>query len=112
MTAAEVGARFFDHVSNEQSAAPKTLVIHEVMGRHCGWLTAATARAYIERTKCNDYIDGFMMNKELKSIDGLYLPETHFDMAGEAARLKDVMDRTGFVTLFVAEGACLDEIGR
>ena len=29
---------------------------------------------------------------------------------GEAARLKDIMDRTGFVTLFVSEGACMDEI--
>jgi pyrophosphate--fructose-6-phosphate 1-phosphotransferase len=109
-TAAEIGARFFDHVSNEQSAAPRTLVIHEVMGRHCGWLTAATARAYMQRTAHNEYIEGFMMNSQLKNIDGLYLPETHFDMDAEAARLRDIMDRTGFVTLFVSEGACLDEI--
>ncbi|QRM56001.1 pyrophosphate--fructose-6-phosphate 1-phosphotransferase [Sinorhizobium sp. BG8] len=109
-TAAEVGANFFDNVSNEQSAAPKTLVIHEVMGRHCGWLTAATARAYIQKTAGNEYIDGFMMNKQLKSIDGLYLPELAFDLAAEAERLKAVMNRTGFVTLFVSEGACLDAI--
>ncbi|MBP1852350.1 pyrophosphate--fructose-6-phosphate 1-phosphotransferase [Rhizobium halophytocola] len=109
-TAAEVGARFFDNVSNEQSASPRTLVIHEVMGRHCGWLTAATARAYVQRTKDNEYIDGFMMNEELKNIDGLYLPETHFDLHAEADRLREIMDRTGFVTLFVSEGACMDEI--
>ncbi len=109
-TAAEVGARFFDHVSNEQSAAPRSLVIHEVMGRHCGWLTAATAHAYINRTRNNEYIEGMMMNSELKNIDGLYLPETHFDMEAEAERLRETMDRTGFVTLFVSEGACLDEI--
>ena len=24
------------------------LIVHEVMGRHCGWLTAATAQAYRE----------------------------------------------------------------
>jgi pyrophosphate--fructose-6-phosphate 1-phosphotransferase len=109
-TAAEVGAGFFDHVSNEQSAAPKTLVVHEVMGRHCGWLTAATARAYIQKTSGNEYVDGFMMNKQLKNIDGLYLPEMDFNLEGEAERLKAVMDRTGFVTLFVSEGACLDAI--
>lgn len=109
-TAAEVGARFFDNVSNEQSAAPRTLVIHEVMGRHCGWLTAATARAYIQRVKHNEYVEGFMMNEALKNIDGLYLPETHFDMEAEAERLKELMDKTGFVTLFVSEGACMDEI--
>ena len=109
-TAAEVGARFFDHVSNEQSAAPRTLVIHEVMGRHCGWLTAATARAYINRTRNNEYVEGLMMNTELKNIDGLYLPETHFDLDSEADRLKEIMDKSGYVTLFVSEGACLDEI--
>jgi pyrophosphate--fructose-6-phosphate 1-phosphotransferase len=109
-TAAEVGATFFDNVSNEQTAAPRTLVIHEVMGRHCGWLTAATARAYIQKSRENEYVDGFMMNAELKGIDGLYLPEMAFDAEKEAARLKKIMDQRGFVTLFISEGACLDAI--
>lgn len=109
-TAAEVGAHFFDNVGNEQTAAPRTLVIHEVMGRHCGWLTAATARAYIKRTSGNQYVDGLMMDAKLKSIDAVYLPEMAFDLDGEAARLKEIMDRTGHATVFVSEGACLDAI--
>ena len=109
-TAAEVGANFFDNVSNEQSAAPRTLVIHEVMGRSCGWLTAATAKAYIEKTRGNDYVDGLIMNAQMKSIDGLYLPEMAFDLDAEAERLKTLMDTCGTVTLFVSEGACLDAI--
>ena len=109
-TAAEYGAAFFDNVSNEQSAAPRTLVVHEVMGRHCGWLTAATAKAYIQRLNGTEFADGFMMNRQMKSIDGLYLPEIAFDLDAEAARLKEVMDKTGYVTLFVSEGACLDAI--
>lgn len=109
-TAAEVGASFFDNVSNEQSAAPKTFVIHEVMGRHCGWLTAATARAYIQKTRGNEYVEGLLMGEQLKSIDGLYLPEMAFDIQAEAERLKKIMDKTGFVTLFVSEGAGLDSI--
>ena len=109
-TAAEVGANFFDNVSNEQSAAPKTFVIHEVMGRHCGWLTAATARAYIQKTKGNEYVEGLLMDEKLKSIDGLYLPEMAFDIQAEAERLKKIMNDTGFVTLFVSEGAGLDSI--
>lgn len=109
-TAAEVGAKFFDNVSNEQSAAPKTFVIHEVMGRHCGWLTAATARAYIQKVKGNDYVEGLLMGEELKRIDGLYLPEMVFDIQAEAARLKKIMEKNGFVTLFVSEGAGLDSI--
>ncbi|MCI9864960.1 pyrophosphate--fructose-6-phosphate 1-phosphotransferase [Rhizobium skierniewicense] len=109
-TAAEVGANFFDNVSNEQSAAPKTFVIHEVMGRHCGWLTAATARAYIQKTSGNEYVEGLLMGEQLKSIDGLYLPEMAFDIEAEAERLKKTMEKTGFVTLFVSEGAGLDSI--
>ncbi|OLP61285.1 pyrophosphate--fructose-6-phosphate 1-phosphotransferase [Xaviernesmea oryzae] len=109
-TAAEAGARFFDNVGNEQSAAPKTLVVHEVMGRHSGWLTAATARAYLHGLESLEVVDGFMMDKTLKAIDGLYLPEMQFDMEIEAERLRKVMDKTGFVALFVSEGACLNEI--
>ncbi len=109
-TAAEVGAHFFDNVSNEQTAAPKTLVIHEVMGRHCGWLTAATARAYIQKSAANEYVEGFMMNAEMKGIDGLYLPEMAFDIEAEGERLRNIMEKTGQVTLFVSEGAGLDAI--
>ena len=109
-TAAEVGAHFFDNVSNEQSAAPKTLVVHEVMGRHCGWLTAATAKAYMEKTRGNQYVDGLMMNAELKSIDGIYLPEIGFNFEEEGERLKKVMKDHSFVTVFVSEGAGLDAI--
>jgi pyrophosphate--fructose-6-phosphate 1-phosphotransferase len=109
-TAAEVGAQFFDNVSNEQTAAPRTLVVHEVMGRHCGWLTAATARAYMQKANAHDYVEGMMMSAALKGIDGLYLPEMAFDLDKECSRLKKVMDERGSVTLFVSEGACLDAI--
>ncbi|MFB2606579.1 pyrophosphate--fructose-6-phosphate 1-phosphotransferase, partial [Rhizobium phaseoli] len=80
------------------------------MGRHCGWLTAATARAYLQRTSRNQYVDGLMMDAQLKGIDAVYLPEMAFDLDAEAARLKEVMDRTGHATVFVSEGACLDAI--
>ena len=109
-TAAEVGAHFFDNVSNEQSAAPKTLVVHEVMGRHCGWLTAATAKAYIDKTRGNEYVDGLMMNADLKSIDAIYLPELDFNLEEESERLAKIMRDRSFVTLFVSEGAALDAI--
>ena len=109
-TAAEYGAAFFDNISNEQSAAPRTLIIHEVMGRSCGWLTAATARAYLDRIKSTEFVDGMLMNRAMKMIDGVYLPETAFDLEQEADRLKQVMDENGTVSLFVSEGACLEAI--
>ena len=80
------------------------------MGRHCGWLTAATARKYIQRTEGNEYVEGLMMNTEMKNIDGLYLPEMAFNLEAEAARLRRIMEERGYVTLFVSEGACLDAI--
>src|SRR3954468_3271844 len=43
-TAAEEGAKFFERVVAEYGANPRMLIVHEVMGRNCGWLTAATAR--------------------------------------------------------------------
>ena len=42
-TAAEESAKFFANVVKENSANPRMLIIHEVMGRNCGWLTAFTA---------------------------------------------------------------------
>jgi pyrophosphate--fructose-6-phosphate 1-phosphotransferase len=45
-TAAEQGAAYARNVIAEHSSNPRMLVIHEVMGRHSGWLTAATALAH------------------------------------------------------------------
>ncbi len=50
------------------------------------------------------------MNTQMKNIDGLYLPEMAFDLQAEADRLRAIMDKCGFVTLFVSEGAGLDTI--
>ncbi len=110
LTAAEVGARFFDHVSNEQSAAPNTFVVHEVMGRHSGWLTAATLRAYNKRIEGRHYCEGLMMNHNLKDIEAVYIPELPFHGEAETERLKKAMRDTGYATIFVSEGACMDEI--
>ncbi len=109
-SAAEAGARFADHVSNEQSAAPRTLIIHEVMGRHSGWLTAATALAYNKLIAGRAYCEGLMMSKALKDIDAVYVPELTFNKEAEVERLSKTMRDRGFATLFVSEGACIDEI--
>ena len=42
-TAAEQGAAYARNIIAEHSANPRMLIVHEVMGRACGWLTAATA---------------------------------------------------------------------
>src|SRR3954465_4822173 len=45
-TAAEQGTVFARNIIAEHSSNPRMLVVHEVMGRACGWLTAETARRY------------------------------------------------------------------
>ncbi|MBL0849082.1 MAG: pyrophosphate--fructose-6-phosphate 1-phosphotransferase [Candidatus Liberibacter ctenarytainae] len=110
LTAAQVSAKFFDNISNERTATPKSLIIHEVMGRNCGWLTAYAARSYLDMIRDREYVNGFMLSPELKKIDGIYLPEMCFNLEEETKRLSKIMKDKGSVALFVSEGACYDTI--
>jgi pyrophosphate--fructose-6-phosphate 1-phosphotransferase len=105
LTAAEQGAIFFENLVNEHSSAPRTLLVHEVMGRNSGWLTAATARAYRERLRMMEFLPEFQLRPELKDIDAVYVPETVFDLETEGQRLRAIMDREDRVVVFVSEGA-------
>lgn len=109
-TAADHGAMFFENVVNEQSTSSRQLVIHEVMGRHCGWLTAATARAWRDRLDHLEFLPEFNLDRKHKDIDAVYIPEMHIDMEKEAERLARVMDEFDSVSIFVSEGACVQEI--
>ncbi len=109
-TAAEQGAVFFENVVNEQSANPRMLIVHEVMGRNCGWLTAATARCYRERLSQHRFLPEFNLDRSHQDVDAVYIPELGLDIASEAKRLKAVMDRKDCVNVFVSEGAGVDTI--
>ncbi len=110
VTAAEQGAIFFENVVNEQSTTPRMLLIHEVMGRNCGWLTAATAISYCERLAAIDFLPEFNLSREHKEIDAVYVPEMKVDLTAEGRRLKDVMGRKDCVNIFLSEGAYVREI--
>lgn len=109
-TAAEQGALFFENVVNEQSANPRSLILHEVMGRNCGWLTAYTARLYRERLFDREFASALNAPRSHQDIHAVYLPEMQFDVAAEAARLRRVMDEQDCVNVFVSEGACVAQI--
>mmetsp|Transcript_22146 Transcript_22146/g.87859 ORF Transcript_22146/g.87859 Transcript_22146/m.87859 type:complete len:409 (-) Transcript_22146:463-1689(-) len=109
-TAAEEGAKFFYNVVNEQSANPRMLIIHECMGRDCGYLTAATAKAYNDLISGAPFVPGLGLHKEKKMIHGLYVPELPIDIEAEAARLKGVMDALDCVNIFLSEGAGVKDI--
>jgi len=109
-TAAEHGARYFQNVVAEHGANPRMLIVHEVMGRNCGWLTAATARAYRSLLDRQDYVPGIGLSRDRLEVHGVYVPEMAVDIAGEATRLKGIMDRGDNVNIFISEGAGVESI--
>lgn len=109
-TAAEQGALFFENVVNEHNANPRMLIVHEVMGRHCGWLTAATAYEYTKLIDHEEYLPELGLSRERFEIHGIYIPEMAIDIEAEAARLKAIMDEIDNVNIFVSEGAGVADI--
>ncbi len=109
-TAAEQGARYFSNVVAEHGANPRMLIVHEVMGRNCGWLTAETARFYRSMLSRQDYVPGIGLSRDRLEVHGVYIPEAAFDVQAEAARLKSVMEKNDNVNLFVSEGAGVESI--
>jgi diphosphate-dependent phosphofructokinase len=109
-TAAEQAARFAQNVIGEHNSGSRMLLVHEVMGRHCGWLTAAAAQAYRQWLETRSWLPDIGLSREAWEVHGLYIPEAVFDLETEAQRLKETMDRIGSVNLFISEGAGLDTI--
>jgi pyrophosphate--fructose-6-phosphate 1-phosphotransferase len=109
-TAAEQGALFARNIIAEHSTNPRMLVVHEVMGRNCGWLTAATAHAHHEWVKAAQFAEWVENSAATWDVHGVFLPERPFDIAEEAERLRTIMDERDCVNLFVSEGAGVDEI--
>ena len=104
-TAAEQGAIFFDNISNENTTSSRQLIIHEVMGRNCGWLTAQTAREYRRRLDSKEFLPEALIDRSRWDIDAVYLPETSIDFDSECERLKKVMNKKDCVNIFLSEGA-------
>jgi pyrophosphate--fructose-6-phosphate 1-phosphotransferase len=109
-TAADEGARYFWNVVSEFSASPRTLIVHEVMGRHCGWLTAATAQSYRKLLDGQEWLAEFGADRANRDVHAVFVPEMELDLEDEAKRLKAIMDTTGNVNIFLSEGAGVDSI--
>lgn len=109
-TAAEQGAVYFDNVVSEHNANPRMLIIHEVMGRACGWLTAATAAEYRAMIDHDAYVPGLGLTMERRDVHAIFIPEMEIDIKAEAARLKGVMDEHDCVNIFISEGAGVETI--
>ena len=109
-TAAEQGARFAANIIAEHNSAPRELIVHEIMGRACGYLAAETTRRYRRWLDQQKWLPEIGLKREGWEVHAMYVPEQHIDIQAEAARLKTVMDTVGNVNLFISEGAGVDDI--
>jgi pyrophosphate--fructose-6-phosphate 1-phosphotransferase len=109
-TAAEQGAIFARNIVAEHSSNPRMLIVHEVMGRNCGWLTAATAAKYREWLLAQSFLPAIGNDPRRWDVHAVFVPELGFDIAEEADRLRSVMDELGCVNIFLSEGAGVETI--
>ena len=110
LTAAEEAAEFAVNIIGEHRSSPRKLIIHEVMGRNCGYLTARAAADYRRWVDQQEWLPSAGLSKERWDIHAVYLPEMDINLDTEAERLKSIMDENGNVNIFLSEGAGVDEI--
>jgi pyrophosphate--fructose-6-phosphate 1-phosphotransferase len=109
-TAAEQASVFAQNVLAEHGSNPRMLIVHEVMGRGCGWLTAAAAAQYQEWHAGRQWVPSIGLTPERWDIHAVFVPEVPIDVDAEAERLRGVMDEIGCVNIFLSEGAGVPEI--
>jgi pyrophosphate--fructose-6-phosphate 1-phosphotransferase len=109
-SAAEQGALYARNIIAEDSSNPRMLIVHEVMGRNCGWLTAATALAHHQWVKDAGFAEWLENSAARWDVHAVFIPELPIDIAAEAKRLRAIMNEQGGVNLFVSEGAGVHEI--
>ena len=109
-TAAEQSSLFFQNIVNENTTSSRQLIIHEVMGRNCGWLTAYSAKEYRDSLKDKTFIPDILVEKKRWDIDAIFIPELKMDFDHECDRLKKRMDEKDCINIFLSEGAGTDTI--
>lgn len=80
---------------NESFGASRpTVCIVEIMGRHAGWLTAASALA---------------KGDDCTGVDLIYLPETTFDIKKFIAKIKTIAKKKSSIVVAVSEGVTTED---
>ena len=110
ITAAQQSALFFENIVNENTTSSRQLIIHEVMGRNCGWLTAKSAQIYIKKLNDKVFLPEINITKDKWNIHAVYIPEVRIDISKEILRLSKIMDEFDCVNIFLSEGAGIDSI--
>jgi pyrophosphate--fructose-6-phosphate 1-phosphotransferase len=109
-SAADIAVLYAQNFLAEHTATQRTLIVHEVMGRHCGFLTALSAYKYHQSVKERQFFGHGFDSRKQWDIHGVYLPELNFDLDQEGERLSKVINTIGNVNLFVSEGSIPSEI--
>ena len=109
-TAAENSSIFFKNIVNENTTSSRQLIIHEVMGRHCGWLTAYSSYLYMKELNEIKFVSDIGLNKKKWSIHAIYIPEKEFNLEKESIRLNKIMNQYDCVNIFLSEGAGINNI--
>lgn len=109
-TAAEQTSLFAQNIIAENGSNPRMLIIHEIMGRACGYLTAEAARYYQDWHSKQQWLPSIGHDERRWDVHAVFLPELALDIEGEAGRLNKVMDEVGCVNIFLSEGAGIPEI--
>jgi pyrophosphate--fructose-6-phosphate 1-phosphotransferase len=109
-TAAEEGAHYFANVVAEHNANPRMLIIHEVMGAQLWLAHGGDGAEYRKLVAQMNFVPELGLSCERREIHGIFIPEMALDIAAEAARLRQIMDKHDCVNLFVSEGACVPSI--
>ena len=110
MTAAEQTSVFAQNIIAEHGSNPRMLIVHEIMGRACGYLTAQAAAYYQQWHSEQQWLPAIGHRADRWDVHAVFLPELALDIDAEAERLKAVMDETGNVNIFLSEGAGIPEI--
>ena len=110
VTAADQASNFFENIVNENTTSSRQLIIHEVMGRNCGWLTAYSAYLYRKKIDNKRFFPEILLDKEKWDIHAIYIPELEFNLSAEVRRLNKIMDKYDCVNIFLSEGAGINNI--
>ena len=109
-SAAEQTSIFAQNIIAEHGSNPRMLIVHEIMGRACGYLTAQAAEYYQQWHSQQEWLPGIGHSADRWDVHAVFLPELKLDIEAEADRLRKVMDETGCVNIFLSEGAGIPEI--
>lgn len=109
-TAAEQTSLFAQNIIAEHGSNPRMLIVHEIMGRACGYLTAQAAEYYQQWHAAQEWAPEIGLTPGRWDVHAVFLPELALDIDGEAERLRAVMDANGRVNIFLSEGAGIPEI--